>query len=71
MPAISGDFNNDGVVDVADLGLLATHYGQPGPAAASFERAASSFPNLPAVPEPAALGLLAAGGLGALARRRR
>ena len=30
MPTLGGDANLDGRVDVADLGLLAAHYGQAG-----------------------------------------
>ncbi|HET6428374.1 MAG TPA: CotH kinase family protein [Phycisphaerae bacterium] len=51
-----GDFNGDGIVGIADLSTLADNYGHPGAAA---------------VPEPAALGLLAAGALALLLRRRR
>ena len=50
-----GDFTGDGAVDVGDLGVLGAQYGQGVSAGA--------------VPEPATLGLLLAGGL-AVRRRR-
>jgi hypothetical protein len=70
-----GDFNNDGTADVSDLGILATFFSQPrvpGAGGASFEAALAAYPQLQAaVPEPAALGALAVGAFGMLARRRR
>ena len=64
-----GDADGDGDVDILDLGLLANDYGK------SFDRmpAAAPYhaPYVPPAPEPAGLGLLAAGGLALIRRRRR
>jgi len=57
-----GDFDSDGDIDLNDLSSLAANYGT-GEAAAFAD-----FQALAAVPEPAALGLLALGGT-ALVRR--
>ena len=54
-----GDLNENGTVDDDDLSLLLANWGAGGSAAPE------------AVPEPATLGLLAIGDLGALLRRRR
>ena len=60
-PWSSGDFNADGVVDVADLNVLALNWQQSIPAAAAGE----------AVPEPSAVMLLIlAVTASCLARRR-
>ena len=70
-----GDFNGDGVVDVADLGILATHFNQPrGAAPADFAQALAAYPQLAAaVPEPGGLAMLslAAAATGLTRRRRR
>jgi hypothetical protein len=73
-----GDFNLDNVVDVSDLGELATNFNRSVIAAGgqglTFEQAMAlpQFANLAAaVPEPAAVGLVALGAMGILARRRR
>ena len=54
-----GDFNHDGTVDVVDLGLLATNW-----------KKSIAAPVQP-TPEPASMAMLAAAGLGVLARRKR
>ncbi|MEM7681331.1 MAG: PEP-CTERM sorting domain-containing protein [Planctomycetota bacterium] len=51
-----GDFNGDGNVDLLDFDILAGNFGFTSPSA---------------VPEPSAIGLLAAGGAGLTALRRR
>ena len=59
-----GDFNNDGKVDINDLTIVLADYGQSS---------GSSALGLSAVPEPAALALLAGGFLALLvcgARRK-
>lgn len=61
----NGDFNYDQRVDFTDLLTLARHYGATPTAFAGDWALAQSL----VVPEPAALGLLAAGGV--LLRRRR
>jgi hypothetical protein len=71
----SGDFNGDGTVNVADLGILATYFNQPHAAAAnaagSWQQALAANAVLQtAIPEPAALALLAST-VGALTLRRR
>jgi len=53
-----GDFDNDGAVGFADLLMLSQNYNR-------------TAPSPQAVPEPGAVGVLALGALGLLARRRR
>jgi hypothetical protein len=55
-----GDFNYDGMVDIGDFSILAANFNQSAPA---------SLPRGAAVPEPAALAVLAAA-LPLLRRRR-
>lgn len=68
-----GDFNFDGWVDVSDLGILATNFqvgvGNP----LGFVEALALFPAFEAVavPEPAGVGLVMAGAVGVVMRRRR
>ena len=77
-----GDFNYDGVVDASDYTLIDNAFNLQGSplstsvlpggsavAAATDEIAPAASPT--AVPEPAAVGLVAAGAVGLLARRRR
>jgi fibronectin-binding autotransporter adhesin len=79
-----GDFNYDGTVNGEDFTLLAANFNQgvgsnadvsSGDIAALDAFAAANGITLPtttsSVPEPATTGLLAAGGVGLLARRRR
>ena len=61
----TGDFDGDGGVTIADFALLRANFGGSAQEAAGMDAWAAA-----AVPEPAGLWLLAAGGLG-LARRRR
>ena len=64
----TGDFNYDGKVDFNDFDLLQYAYFHPG----GVLGAAVGLPSsLEPIPEPATLALLVAGGLLALARRRR
>jgi hypothetical protein len=79
-----GDANLDGVVNGSDFSILAANFGQ-GDSGADTSitqediQALDSFalanglpmPTINVVPEPASAGLLAAGALGILARRRR
>jgi len=71
-----GDFNLDGIVNVSDLGSLAFNYGSglgltAIEASALFAHDLALFPTLAAVPEPGTFAVLAIGGMGLLARRRR
>jgi len=53
-----GDIDEDGTVDLADLSVLAANFG-------------AGHVGAPAIPEPLSLGLLAAGALAVIRRRRR
>jgi autotransporter-associated beta strand protein len=75
-----GDFNYDGLVNGTDFSDLAANFGQgvsgaasAGDAAAVDAFAAANGLSLPtsSVPEPATTGLMAAGVVGLIARRRR
>jgi hypothetical protein len=69
---LPGDFNGDGKVDAFDLNLLAANwqFGVDGASVIGTDAAAlAAMMNL-SVPEPASLGLLAAGGAMLLRRRR-
>jgi autotransporter-associated beta strand protein len=75
-----GDFNYDGLVNSADFNALAANFNQgvsgaasAGDMAALDAFAAANGLSMPttSVPEPATTGLLAAGVIGVLARRRR
>jgi len=57
------DFNEDGVIDIADFALQRAHYGEGVSPSEIPEDAATT-------PEPATLSLLALGGLAVLRRRR-
>ena len=83
---LAGDVNLDGVVDVTDLGILATNYGQN----AKWSKGdlnmdgivdvsdlgilatnyGTSVPDISQSPEPTTIALLALGGAGLLKRRR-
>ena len=70
----NGDFNYDGKINVDDYGIIDFNVGIQG---APFPTAPLATPGVAepsgvtAVPEPASLGLLAAGAVGLLPRRRR
>jgi hypothetical protein len=72
-----GDFNNNGTVDGADFLLWQRNFGQPGYNAASLNQWKANFgagaaeAAVGAVPEPAALGLIAIGGAALAAYRRK
>jgi hypothetical protein len=69
----NGDFNYDGVVNGSDYTLIDNAFNSQGVSlAAQFATVTSQIagPVQTAVPEPAAIGLLALMGTGALARRR-
>lgn len=75
---VDGDFNHDGIVNGADLGLLGVNWqaGVGAPLAPALSEALASFglpePILPSsVPEPASLTALAAFGLLGMRRRSR
>mgnify|MGYP006201951823 CR=1 FL=1 len=77
--ALPGDFNHDDVVDAADYVVWRKTGGTPqqyGEWRANFGRSAAAgastiSPSVPAVPEPSALALMAAGGALLLAQWRR
>jgi hypothetical protein len=70
-----GDFNEDGVVDSADLALLFKNYGKQSdgsfaaPSAAE-EQALAAFAESVDVPEPGAMGFVAAMVIATMFRRR-
>ena len=83
----SGDFNEDGVIDIADFGIMAANFGDAGSISegdmdfnntidlSDFLRFRKLFSEAnagtAAVPEPTTIGLIAMGGLAMLALRRR
>jgi hypothetical protein len=67
----NGDFNYDGVIDGVDFALLNNSFANQGAPFAGQQVAPVGASANTVVPEPGALGLLGAGGLGLLARRRR
>ncbi len=73
----NGDFNYDGVIDGSDYALIDNTFnnqaGQIGSSAALVAAATAQVAGVSptAVPEPASIGLLAAGVAGLVARRRR
>jgi autotransporter-associated beta strand protein len=71
-----GDFNYDNAVNGVDFGALAANFNKGASAASAadwvaLEQFAAANGLLADVPEPASIGLLAAGACGLMARRRR
>jgi hypothetical protein len=70
---LEGDLNGDGQVSAADFNLLAGNFGQSlgvSPAGLIVAPTAQFGTGASSVPEPASLGLLLAGGIVSLVRRR-
>jgi hypothetical protein len=67
----NGDFNYDGKINVDDYGIIDFNVGIQSSPFFTAGGAAGGADGVSPVPEPAALGLLGAGALGWISRRRR
>jgi hypothetical protein len=73
---MNGDLNYDGVIDVADYGVIDNSIQLqgapfPGVSFASADASSAGMSGVTAVPEPSACGLAFAAAAGLLGRRRR